>query len=143
MDEDERFDRIEDIIVEVIAEGMERAPNAAMRASLKSKEKQFVTDVAEIAIRRFWAAIEREDLAARPDAPGARETDTQLAALFERVTALTLQVDRLKAFAEELSWYAPDEDWEDAARRHLKYGDVRPIAEYRAAIANAQNGGEG
>lgn len=68
------------------------------------------------------------------------DAEPQLAALFERVTDLSNQVQRLRAFGEEMSWYAPDEDWEDAARRLLKYGDVRPIAEYRAAVANAKGG---
>lgn len=43
--------------------------------------------------------------------------------------ALKAQVERLRAFAEEMAWYAPQEDWEDAARRLLRYGDCRSYVE--------------
>lgn len=61
-----------------------------------------------------------------------------VAPLFERIEALEKQVHRLRTFAEEMSWYAPEEDWEDAAQRLLRYGDVHTIAEIREANAKGQ-----
>lgn len=74
----------------------------------------------------------------RPMTPTERERNEPaireaLQPLFDRIDELEKQVHRLRAFAEEMSWYAPEEDWDDAARRILKYGDVHPIAEIRAA----------
>lgn len=50
---------------------------------------------------------------------------------------LTAQVARLRAFAEEMSWYCGDEEWDDAAERLLKYGDVQNIADIRAESERA------
>jgi hypothetical protein len=61
------------------------------------------------------------------------------AMIVERLSALEAQVHRLRTFAEEMAWYAPEYDWEDAARRLLRFGDVRSIPE----IYEAARGGEG
>lgn len=54
-----------------------------------------------------------------------RRTDALAAQLAEAEA----RCKRLQAFVEETAWYVAQEDWEDAARRLLRYGDARRFVE--------------
>jgi hypothetical protein len=75
---------------------------------------------------------ETERQAAALAAADARCTD-ELTEMNQDLTRIVTEAEsrsaRLRAFAEEMAWYAPQEDWEDAARRLLNYGDCRRYVE--------------
>jgi hypothetical protein len=47
----------------------------------------------------------------------------------DRLAEAEARAGRLRAFAEDMAWYVPQQDWEETARQKLNYGDCRRYVE--------------
>jgi hypothetical protein len=82
------------------------------------------------------AAIKRETYWIRSRYSGhqelafrANQVDEHTDALAAQLAEAEARAGRLRAFAEDMAWYVPQQDWEETARQKLNYGDCRRYVE--------------